>query len=167
MEADLLSTLLHVTRRRLVRDYPEQIHACLDALNDEEIWWRPNEQANAVANLVLHLIGSNRYYLEQVIGGRDVGRDRAAEFAARGGHSKAQLVEAWEQSRRAAERMLDALAPSHLTRTTDRSGKTTTYAQILLHVTHHNASHMGQIVWMTKMLRPGALDDIWIKQSAR
>lgn len=167
MEADLLSTLLHITRARLVRDYPEQVRACLDALTDEQIWWRPNEQANAVANLVLHLIGSNRFYLEQVIGGRDVGRDRAAEFAARGGQSKAQLVEAWEQARRAAERTLDTLAPSHLTQTTDRSGKTTTYAQILLHVTHHNAAHMGQIVWMTKMLRPGALDDIWITQSAR
>jgi uncharacterized damage-inducible protein DinB len=167
MERDLLSTLLHVTRTRLLRDYPEQINACLDALTDEHIWWRPNEQANAVANLVLHLAGSNRYYLEQVIGGRDVGRNRAAEFAARGGHSKAQLVETWEQARRAAERVLDTVEPSQLAQTTDRTGKVTTYAQILLHVTHHNAAHMGQIVWITKMLRPGVLDDIWMKQSAR
>lgn len=164
MERDLLSTLLHVTRTRLLRDYPEQIAACLDALSDDEIWWRPNEQANAVANLVLHLVGSNRYYLEQVIDGRDIGRDRAAEFAARGGRSKAQLVEAWEQARRAAGQVLDTLDASQLAQTTDRSGTVTTYAQILLHVTHHNAAHMGQIVWITKMLRPGALDDIWMKQ---
>jgi len=167
MERDLLSTLLHVTRARLLRDYPEQIGACLDVLTDEHVWWRPNEQANAVANLVLHLAGSNRYYLEQVIGGRDVGRDRAAEFAARGGYSKAQLVEAWEQARRAAERILDTIEPSQLAQTTDRTGKVTTYAQVLLHVTHHNAAHMGQIVWMTKMLRPGALDDIWMKHASR
>lgn len=167
MERDLLSTLLRVTRTRLLRDYPEQITACLDALTDEQLWWRPNEQANAVANLVLHLAGSNHYYLEQVIGGRDVGRDRAAEFAARGGHSKAQLVETWEQARSAAERILDTIEPAQLAQTTDRTGKVTTYAQILLHVTHHNAAHMGQIVWITKMLRPGALDDIWMKQSAR
>ncbi|MBI2187215.1 MAG: DUF1572 family protein [Acidobacteria bacterium] len=167
MERDLLSTLLHVTRTRLVRDYPEQIMTCLDALTDEEIWWRPHEQANAVANLVLHLAGSNRYYLEQVIGGRDVGRDRAAEFAARGGWSKAQVTDAWEQARRAAERVLDTIEPSQLAQTTDRTGKVTTYAQILLHVTHHNAAHMGQIVWITKMLHPGALDEIWTKQSQR
>lgn len=167
MERDVLSTLLHVTRARLLRDYPEQITACLDALTDEEIWWRPNDQANAVANLMLHLAGSNRYYLEQVIGGRDVGRDRAAEFAARGGYSKAQIADRWEEARRAVERVLDTIDPSQLAQTTERTGKATTYAQILLHVTHHNAVHMGQIVWITKMLHPGALDDIWIKQSAR
>lgn len=163
MERDLDSTLLHVTRMRLLQDYPAQINACLDILSEEEIWWRPNEQANAVANLVLHLSGSNRFYLEQVIGGRDIGRDRAAEFAARGGYSKAQLLETWNYARRIADEVLGALEPAHLMKTTDRSGKVTTYAQLLLHVTHHNAVHMGQIVWMTKMLRPGVLDDLWMK----
>lgn len=167
MERDLLSTLLHVTRMRLLQDYPAQIATCLDVLSDEEIWWRPNEQANAVANLVLHLAGSNRFYLEQVVGGRDVGRDRAAEFTARGGCSKAQLVELWEHARRAAEGVLETIQPSQLAQTTDRTGKVTTYAQILLHVTHHNAAHMGQIVWITKMLHPGALDDLWMKQAGR
>jgi len=167
MDHDLLATLLHVTRARLLRDYPEQITTCLDALTDEEIWWRPHDQANAVANLVLHLAGSNRYYLEQVMGGRDVGRDRAAEFAARGGVSKAKVADAWEEARRAAERVLDTIEPAQLAETTDRTGKVTTYAQILLHVTHHNAAHMGQIVWITKMLRPGAIDDIWVRQTQR
>ena len=167
MEPDLFSTLLHVTRTRLLRDYPAQIAAFLEVLSDEEIWWRPHEQANAVANLVLHLVGSNRYYLEQVIAGGDVGRDRAAEFAVRGGCSKTQLVDAWEQARRAAERVLDTIQPSQLARTTDRSGTPTTYAQVLLHVTHHNAAHMGQIVWITKLLHPGAFDDLWVKQASR
>ena len=63
--------------------------------------------------------------------------------------------------------VLDGLQPSQLSDTTDRTGKVSTYAQILLHVTHHNAAHMGQIVWMTKMLQPGAVDDIWIKMQAR
>jgi len=161
MEPDLDSTLLHVTRLRLLQDYPTQINACLDVLSDEDVWWRPDEQANAVANLVMHLSGSNRYYLEQVIGGRDVGRDRAAEFAARGGYSKAQLRDMWNQATRATEGVLDTLQPSQLMHTTDRSGKVTTYAQLLLHVTHHNAVHMGQIVWITKMLRPGAIDELW------
>jgi uncharacterized damage-inducible protein DinB len=51
--------------------------------------------------------------------------------------------------------------------TTDRTGKATTYGQILLHVTHHNAAHMGQVVWITKMLHPGALDELWMKSRAR
>jgi len=167
MERDLNSTLLHLTRVRLTQDYPAQINACLDVLTDEELWWRPNEQANAVANLVVHLSWSNRYYLEQVIGGRDIGRNREAEFAARDGFPKARLLETWQHSLRVTEEILSGLDPSRLMETTDRTGKMTTYGQLLLHVTHHNAAHMGQIVWITKMLHPGVLDELWMKSRAR
>jgi uncharacterized damage-inducible protein DinB len=167
MERDLNATLLHLTRVRLTQDYPAQINACLDLLTDQELWWRPNEQSNAVANLVLHLSWSNRYYLEQVIGGRDIGRHREAEFAARDLLPKAKLLETWQHSLRVSEEILDGLQPERLMETTDRTGKVTTCSQLLLHVTHHNAAHMGQIVWITKMLRPGALDELWMKSRAR
>ena len=167
MTYTLESTLLHLARTRLVKDYPGQIDACLEVLNDEDVWWRPNEQANAVGNLVLHLSGSNRYYLEQVIGGRDIGRDRDGEFAARGGYSKAQLKARWDETRLITEGVLNGLEPSRMLQTTESTGKLTTYAQILLHVTHHNAAHMGQIVWITKMRHAGALDDLWMKMRSR
>src|SRR5688572_33448558 len=97
MERTLDATLLHLTRTRLLRDYPAQIDACLEMLDDAQIWWRPNEQANAVGNLMLHLAGSNRYYLEQVIAGRDIARNRDEEFTARGGSSKAQVRDVWDE----------------------------------------------------------------------
>ena len=167
MERDLNSTLLHLTRVRLTQDYPAQIAACLDVLTDDQLWWRPNEQTNAVANLVVHLSWSNRYYLEQVIGGRDIGRNRDAEFAARDGYPKPVLLDTWRSSLRITEEILAGLEPARLMETTDRTGKVTTYAQLLLHVTHHNAAHMGQIVWITKMLQPGAIDELWMTSRAR
>ena len=167
MEHTLDSTLLHLTRTRLTRDYPAHINACLDVLSDGEIWWRPNEQANAVANLIVHLAGSNRYYLEEGIAGRPIARNRDAEFAARGGYSKSTLRELWDESVQRVSSVLDTLQPSQMTQATDRTGKQTTFGQILLHVTHHNATHMGQIVWITKMLHPGAIDDIWMKLRGR
>ncbi len=63
--------------------------------------------------------------------------------------------------------MLELLTPSQMAQTTERTGRTTTYAQILLHVTHHNATHMGQAVWITKMLAPGAFDDLWMKMRTK
>jgi uncharacterized damage-inducible protein DinB len=167
MERTLDSTLLHLTRIRLLQDYPAQITACLDVLSEQELWWRPNEQANAAGNLVVHLSWSNRYYLEQVIGGRDIGRNREAEFAARGGSSKAQVREIYDHSLRVAEEILTSLDASQMMTTTDRTGKVTTYAQLLMHVGHHNAVHMGQIVWITKSLHAGALDELWMKSRAR
>ena len=167
MERNLSSALLHLTRVRLLQDYPGQINTCLDVLSDDELWWRPHEQTNAVANLVLHLSGSNRYYFGQVIGGRDAERNRDAEFTARDGYSKARLLEIWQGALRVTEDVLNGFDPSRMMETTDRAGETTTFAQLLLHVTHHNAVHMGQIVWITKMLHPGALHDVWMTTRGR
>lgn len=163
MERTLETTLLHVTKARLVRDFPGQIAACLDALSEEQVWWRPHEQANAVGNLVLHLSGSNRYHFEHVIAGKETHRDRDAEFTTRTGLSKADIRRTFDEATRVVETVLDGLDPAALMTTTDRSGKQTTYAQVLLHVSHHNAAHMGQIVWATKMLQPGVLNELWMK----
>jgi len=166
MDRTLESTVLHIVRTRLVQDYPAQINFCLDLLTDDEIWWRPNDQANAVANLVVHLSWSNRYYLEEVIAERSIGRNRDEEFSARGGLTKAQVREIWDHSCRTVEQILNGIDPAQMTQVTDRTGKQTTFGQILLHVSHHNATHMGQIVWVTKMLHAGAVNEIWRKVRA-
>lgn len=167
MERDLASTVLHVVRTRLVKDYPEQIRICMDALSEEQLWWRPNEHCNSVANLIIHLAGSNRYYFEHVIGGRENLRNRASEFAVRGGRSKDELNAHWAESVAQTERALDRFDVSRMTETTDRTGKTTTMLQVLLHVSHHNGVHMGQIVYAAKQLNPAAIDDIWMKTRNR
>jgi uncharacterized damage-inducible protein DinB len=163
MDRSLESTVLHIVRTRLVKEYPAQINFCLDLLTDDEIWWRPNDQANAVANLVVHLSWSNRYYLEEVIAERGIGRNRDEEFSARGSMTKGQVRETWDHACRTVQQILDGIDPSLLTQSTDRTGKQTTYGQILLHVSHHNAAHMGQIVWITKMLHAGAVHELWRK----
>jgi uncharacterized damage-inducible protein DinB len=156
--------LQHITTR-LVNEFPVQVEKCLDVLTEEDLWWRPHELSNAVGNLVLHVAGSNRHFLEHVIGGASGVRDRDAEFAARAGQSKAEIRGTWDESVRAVSEVLNGLEPSQMMQTTGRTGKTTTFAQVLLHVSHHNAAHMGQILWATKELHPGSLDDIGRKRT--
>jgi uncharacterized damage-inducible protein DinB len=163
MERTLDSTVLHTVRTRLTKDFPGQINVCLEALSDDQLWWRPNEQSNSVANLIVHLAGSNRYYLEHVIGGAADTRNRDAEFAARDRRPKAELQRHWANSVALTDRILEDLDPARLQETTERTGKKTTYAQILLHVSHHNAVHLGQILYIAKQLNPTAIDDIWRK----
>jgi len=167
MDRTLESTVLHIVTMRLVKDYPEQIRTCLDALTDEQLWWRPNEHSNAVANLVIHLMGSNRYYFDHVIGGHEDVRNRAGEFAARGGRTKVELRKQWDDSVASTARALEGFDASRLIDTTERTGKQTTFLQILLHVSNHNGVHMGQIVYIAKQLNPTAIDDIWMKMRGR
>ena len=167
MDRTLESTLLHLLRSRMVDDYPAQIGQCLDVITDDDMWWRPDEKSNALGNIMLHVIGSNRLYVGYGVGARSLERDRAAEFTARGNPGRSAVVAAWHETVEMMRQVFDGLEPAQLMGQTDRTGKTTTIASILLHASHHTAAHMGQVVWITKMRHPGALDEVWIKTRDR
>jgi uncharacterized damage-inducible protein DinB len=160
MDAPLDAEFLQMVRQRMLDEYPGQVRACLDALGEEDLWWRPHEQANAAGNLVLHLAGSNQFYFGHAIGGGADVRDRDAEFGARGARSRADVFAVYDAARATVERVLDTLSPARLVETTMATGRSSSFARILMHVTHHNALHIGQIVWVTKLRRPGALNEL-------
>jgi uncharacterized damage-inducible protein DinB len=160
MDGSLGAEFLELVRKRLLDDYAPQVRACLDAISDEDVWWRPHEQANAVGNLVLHVSGSNRFYLEHVIDGAPDVRNRDTEFAARGSMGKADLAGVWDDTAARVARVLSTVTPARLTELTERSGRPASIARILLHVTHHNATHVGQIIWITKLRRPGVFHEL-------
>jgi hypothetical protein len=149
--------LRHLTTR-LVDEFPVQVEKCLDVLTEDDLWWRPHDQSNAVGNLILHVAGSNRHFLEHVIGGVPFVRDRDAEFAVRGGRSKADVLQVWKDVAGRVNKVLGALTPDRLAQITSEKNKSV--AEILLHVTHHNALHIGQIVWITKLRRPGTIHEL-------
>src|SRR5712691_10780086 len=94
----LNSVALEALRERITRILPSQIRTCIEELSEEQLWWRPNEQANSVGNLVLHLSGSMRHYLSRGVGGLEYERHRPAEFAERGPISKQQLLATFDQT---------------------------------------------------------------------
>ena len=156
---DTVDTFLlqHITTR-LGAEFPSQVEHCLDVLSEEDVWWRPHEQSNAVGNLVLHVAGSNRHFIEHVIAGEPGVRDRDAEFAARGGPAKADLLKVWSDTAARVDAVLRTLTADRLIQPT--SDRNRPVAEVLLHVTHHNALHIGQIVWITKLRRPGAIHEL-------
>jgi uncharacterized damage-inducible protein DinB len=160
MDAPLDAEFLQMVRHRMLDEYPAQIRACLDALSDEDLWWRPHDQSNAIGNLVVHLAGSNQFYLGHTIGGGPDVRDREAEFGARGQRSRADVFAVYERARATVQRVLDTLTPARLVETTMATGRSSSFARILMHVTHHNALHIGQIVWVTKLRKPGSLNEL-------
>lgn len=158
MPQTLDQLLLQHVLTRMTSEYPRQIEQCVAVLDDDGIWWRPHEQANAVGNLVLHLAGSNRFYLKHVIGGAPNVRDRDAEFAARANRTKAEVLDVWRDATAEVVAVLGGLSADRLTQVT--SDRNRSVAEVLLHATHHNALHIGQIVWITKLRRPGVIQEL-------
>lgn len=164
---DLASPALAALRARIVGVLPAQIRAAVEKLSEEEVWWRPNEKSNSVGNLVLHLSGSLNHYLNRNIGGVAYDRDREAEFAARGPMPKQEMMAIFEDMVGKAEKALDQLAPDRLAGPSTDPERNTYLIEDLIGIATHMSTHTGQIVWITKMLKEGALDEIWMRAHER
>jgi uncharacterized damage-inducible protein DinB len=160
---ELGQVVIEELRGRLTKGLPQQVRACLDALSDEQIWWRPNPGSNSVGNLVLHLCGSTRHFLGRAVGGTDYRRDRPAEFAEKGPIPRDDLRARLEETVAETDRVLAALTPERLQEVTDRAGEPFTVLNLLLRTSHHWAVHVGQMVYAAKALKDGVFDELWMK----
>ena len=154
-------TWLGIVRARLVVHQAGQVRTCLEALNDGQLWWRANEESNAIGNLVLHLCGSTRFYIGHGVGNRGYRRDRDAEFAEQGPVAKEELQARFDSAMTEADRVLAAFDPEQLDETTDRADKPTTYGELILNQALHFAAHTGQIVFATKLIQSGVIHEVW------
>ncbi len=153
--------LLDIARRRLVVHQAGQVRTCLEALNDGQLWWRANQESNTIGNLVLHLCGSTRFYIGHGVGNSGYARDRAAEFAEQGPVAKEDLQARFDSAMAEADRVLSGFDPARLGDTTDRIGKTTTYAELILNHVLHYTAHTCQIVYATKLIQVGVIHEVW------
>ena len=161
MEPTADRVFLDIARSRLAVHLTGQVRTCLEVLNDQQIWWRANESSNAIGNLVLHCSGSTRHYIGHVVGNRDFARDRDAEFAERREIPAAELRARLDVAAAEADEVLAEFDPARLLEETDRTPEPSTFLHVIAMQLTHYATHAGQIVFATKMLKADALDDVW------
>lgn len=155
-----LLTFIHL---RITKIFPEQIRRSVAALTDEQLWWRPNEKSNSVGNLVLHLAGSLNHYLNHNLGGLDYQRDRDAEFAERRAIPRDELLATFDEMVRNADKTLDQMTVDSFDEPSAEPERYASRAEDLLAILTHVSTHAGQILWITKMLQEGSLDEVWIR----
>jgi uncharacterized damage-inducible protein DinB len=160
---DLNSVALEAFRQRIVTNLPGQIRHCVEELSDEQIWWRGNDESNSIGNLVLHVSGSIRHYLCRGIGGFAYDRDRPAEFAERGPMPRQRLLSIFDETIDIARQTLESFDASRLTEASGEPGYQPTLFDQILGVVLHLTIHTGQIVYATKMLKEGSVNELWIK----
>ncbi|WP_308635378.1 DUF1572 family protein [Paenibacillus silvisoli] len=124
----------------------------LDQLNDEQANWRPNESSNSIANLVVHIQGNIRERISRGIRRVDAARDREAEFEELF-RTKLELAAIVRQSfaevRDTVSLMSDdEFAQTQLVRNAER-----THLEVLVQCATHFSEHMGQVLYIGKMLK--------------
>jgi uncharacterized damage-inducible protein DinB len=146
---------LERSRYYMAVEYPAKIRSAVEAIDEDALWRRSDEESNSIGNLLLHLAGNIRQWIVAGIGGAASDRDRAAEFAARGGYGKDQLLGLLDGAVRDADAVLATLDDSDLERSLEIQGRETTALAAIYHVVEHFAMHTGQIILLAKMYAPG------------
>lgn len=150
-DANAGAAYLDYSRRRLTDEYLPRLLRCIDEMSDEDLWWRPAENANSAGNLVLHLAGNVDQWINSGIGGRPDARDRAAEFSEKGPVPRKALVDRITSVVRDAGGTLGKFDPSRLMEVRRIQVYDVTCLDAVSHVVEHFAQHLGQVIYITKL----------------
>ncbi|MFN3189685.1 MAG: DUF1572 family protein [Aureliella sp.] len=141
-----------------------KINHCLTQLNDTQIWWRPNESMNSIANLLLHLSGNLRQWLICGLSEIPDQRTRQAEFDDRSMQSKAELRELLENT--------VAESVKHISNQTGSTLLATRLVQefhidgfaVIVDSVGHFCGHVQEIVHLTRCQLHGAYQFEFVPQ---
>lgn len=139
--------------RNQLTDCAKRIRHCVDQLNDEQLWWRPNETQNSIANLLLHLVGNVRQWIVSGVGGAIDTRDRPKEFSDRSGMPKAELLAQLDAIVAQASDAINGLTPAEATTQRRIQGfEGETGISAIFHSVAHFYGHTQEIVHLTRTI---------------
>ena len=124
--------------------------------DDVTLWKTVPGVSNSAGNLVLHLEGNLREYLERQLAGVDYVRNRKQEFSQHGS-SRDELAARIGELEQSIPAVLEALQPEDFATIYPQEvfGKPITTGQFLIHLHGHFNWHMGQIDYLRRVLTEG------------
>ncbi len=151
-KTETTALFLEHSRKKLFDEWWPRMRSTVEKLNEEQLWWRPNEASNSIGNLLLHLNGNVRQWMvTSFLHGEDA-RDRPAEFAEKaGGPSKSLLAKLGATMDEAAV-VLARLTERDLVAPMEIQGYHVTGLEAVYQVVEHFGLHYGQIVYIAKAL---------------
>jgi len=130
----------------------EEIKEAYAGLPPAALDWEPGNEMNSINVLVTHVAGAERYWIGDLVGQDNAGRDRATEFEATGLTVNAldqQLDEVLTHSEQVlAQLSLDEL---DLMRFSPQNNREFSVSWCLLHALEHTAVHVGHLQIMRQL----------------
>ena len=131
-----------------------QAERALAQVDDQAFFRAPDTSSNSLALIVKHVGGNlrSRWTEPFTTDGEKPDRDRDGEFEVRPGDTRASLMASWEAGFATACSALAAIGPDDLARPVTIRGEALTLEAAVLRSLVHTAGHVGQIVWLAKLL---------------
>ena len=123
----------------------------LAQVDDADIFWQPNSEANSIAIIVQHLHGNmlSRWTDFLTTDGDKHWRDRDGEFESRQ-LTKADVLTLWEKGWEHTFRAVDALTEADLTRKVTIRAQEMDVIDACLRNLGHYSQHVGQMIHIAK-----------------
>jgi uncharacterized damage-inducible protein DinB len=149
---------------RLIADLTHEFHRhkeladrAMADLPDEAFFHRPADQVNPVGLIVKHLAGnlSSRWSDFLTTDGDKPTRDRDSEFYLTPADTRQSLMARWEAGWATLFATLGQLTDADLGKSITIRGEPHKVQQALLRGATHAAYHIGQILYLARLLNPG------------
>ncbi|MBQ4915178.1 DUF1572 family protein [Maribacter sp. MMG018] len=151
-EAQLIEELVKNALYRM-DESTRMIQKSLVDVSEEELWLKPNESLNSIANLILHLCGNISQYIISSLGENEDVRQRDAEFSATGGLTKTEVLDKLVETVDTAKRIIFDANTDQLLKVRSVQGFTFSGVGVILHAVEHYSYHTGQIAFWVKQLK--------------
>jgi hypothetical protein len=127
-----------------------------EQLNEEKLFYKFNEDSNSIAVIVQHLHGNmlSRWTDFLTTDGEKEWRNRDGEFED-APHTKAELLKLWEDGWSCLFKTLDSLKPDDMQKTVYIRNMGHLVVDAINRQLAHYPYHVGQIVFLGKMLADG------------
>lgn len=150
-----MSTLEQAVKANLIKKSAEirrRMLQAIDQLNDDQINWRFNSECNSIANIVVHIRGNIHQRIEAGILGKPDTRDREAEFDPGVRLTLQEAKQMIEESFDLLENTIHNLSGDDLLNKQTVRGKSVTLYDVLNQCNAHFSEHLGQVLYVAKML---------------
>lgn len=140
---------------RQFRGYKRLAEGAIAQLKDEELLVTLDPESNSVAILMKHVAGNLRSRFTDFLAtdGEKPDRHRDQEFEMTPATTRTDIMRWWEQAWEILFLTIMNLSPDDLERTVTIRGEPHTVLQALNRALAHQASHVGQIIFLAKHLR--------------
>ncbi|MQA90359.1 MAG: DUF1572 domain-containing protein [Gemmatimonas sp.] len=135
----------------LTRELLPKIRAAILRMNEEDLWWRPNDTSNSIGNLMLHLAGNVRQWIVSGVGGAADVRRRQEEFDQRAPIARDELLEQLTGAVEEAVAVIASLPRERLAEEVEVQGRRVSALEAIYHVVEHFSMHTGQILYIAKL----------------
>ena len=138
-----------------------KIEHCLGQLTESQVWWRPREEMNSIANLLQHIAGNLCQWIVAGVGDLEDTRDRQREFDDRSGVTKAELMQNLCDVLDAARNTMAELTTDELLARRRIQGHDVTKLGAIWHSVTHFQGHVQEIIGMTRQQLGSAYEFQW------